>query len=109
MSADLVFGNQEGLNMFESGWFWIFVAFFFIWGPMRWKRRNHWAKWDPMGWEAGTKDREKQRREDAEQRARRDEQVEQLEARVNELESRLDFAERLLASRREDAIMPPRT
>lgn len=98
--------------MFDSGWIWIFIAFFFIWGPFRRGRwRGQWRGWD--GWGSDTKggtprDRERPSKEDLDKQQRRDEQVEQLEARVNELESRLDFAERLLAPRRDQAALPER-
>jgi hypothetical protein len=96
--------------MFDSGWIWIFIAFFFIWGPMRrfrWGRgRGRWDRWGTDGQDGAPQDRQRPSKEDLEKQQRRDEQVEQLEARVNELESRLDFAERLLAPRREQVVVP---
>lgn len=98
--------------MFDSGWFWIFVVFFFIWGPVRWGRghgrgRGAWHGW---GWDQrgdASRERERPSREDVERQQQRDAQVEGLEARVAELESRLDFAERLLAPRRDQVHAPP--
>lgn len=94
--------------MFSSAWFWMMLAVFFIMGPMRW-RRGRWDRWSRSD---GDRDEQRERgsretKESAERLQRRDEQVEQLEVRVAELESRLDFAERLLAPRREPALAPP--
>ena len=91
-----------------SVWFFMFIAFFFIMGPgARWRRR-HWSRWDGEGRDGrDLRGESKATRELTEQLQRRDDQVEQLEARVNELESRLDFAERLLAPRRDHAVAPP--
>ncbi len=89
--------------MFSNGYFWIFLALFFIWGPWRyraWGRRERGGRWG--GPDGGARVQGQDR--DPEQDRRRDAQVDQLETRVAELESRLDFAERLLAPRRDPAI-----
>lgn len=96
--------------MLSNGWFWMFLAFFFMMGPMRMYRRRGvaWGRWDRWGPDGPQETLRNQQpsKEDLEQQQRRDEQVEQLEARVNELESRLDFAERLLAPRRDPVASP---
>lgn len=87
--------------MFDSGVFWIFVVLFIVFGPWRrgWRhRRERWGR----GRDAAGSTPEPVSQPD---RAVRDAQIEQLETRVAELESRLDFAERLLAPRREQ--VPP--
>ena len=94
--------------MFSIGWFWIAVVMFVFMAPKWRRRRGRWESvdgWDVVGDRSGP--RERPQPQDTERKQQRDEQVEQLEARVAELESRLDFAERLLAPRRDPAISPP--
>jgi len=98
--------------MFSMGWFWIAIVVFFVMAP-KWRRsrRGRWNamdRWDPFRDDPRDRDREGPSPEDKERQERHDAQVEQLETRVAELESRLDFAERLLAPRREAAPAPTR-
>ena len=93
--------------MLSNGFFWLFLIMFFAFGPFsrrRWTRgRWGWGPW--WGDEQGRKEPDGSPRDDERER-RREEQVVELETRVAELESRLDFAERLLAQRREPSAAP---
>ena len=88
--------------MFSNGWIWMVFAFFIVsrFGGFGGWRRARWGRWDRDAAEDSQR-LPQGSREDGEKDRRREEQVEQLEARVAELESRLDFAERLLAPRRD--------
>jgi hypothetical protein len=82
----------------HGGW-WIplLLLGIFFWGPWRWRRRP------PRGWNRTGPWHQPDRAPELDEavRARLD-LVDQLETRVTELENRLDFAERLLAERREE-------
>jgi hypothetical protein len=83
--------------MSHGGW-WIplLLLGIFFWGPWRWGRR-------PPRWNrAGPWHQAEQAPELSEAVRARLDLVDQLETRVTELENRLDFAERLLAERREE-------
>lgn len=84
--------------MWDSGFFWLFLALFFVFGPFG---RHRWGRacW---GWHQAREDQPAL--QDSAVAKRAEEQVLQLETRVAELESRLDFAERLLAQRRDPAL-----
>lgn len=86
-----------------GGW-WIplVLAALFFWGPWRWGRRRM-RPWDQDRYGPW---RQPPRTPELEEsvRARLD-LVDQLETRVSELENRLDFAERLLAERREEKVI----
>ena len=82
-------------------WILLFLAFLFFMGPFRrraWRR----ARWDFEG-DSSKPDRHSLTTERDERDRQREEHIETLESRVTELESRLDYAERLLAQRREPA------
>jgi hypothetical protein len=83
-----------------GGWWipFLLIAIFF-WRPWRWGRRPV----PPWDWDRHGRGRQPPRSPELDEsvRARLD-LVDQLETRVTELENRLDFAERLLAERREE-------
>ncbi|HXS25847.1 MAG TPA: hypothetical protein VN719_16550 [Gemmatimonadales bacterium] len=85
----------------HGGW-WIplLIFAFLFWRPWRWGRRAHypWYGWPPPRHHMPP-DRAPELDESVRARL---ELVDQLETRVTELENRLDFAERLLAERKED-------
>ncbi|MBI4502397.1 MAG: hypothetical protein HY700_14705 [Gemmatimonadetes bacterium] len=85
-------------------WIWFPILLLFLFGPFR--RRRYWRY---QGWRESPPRPEGRSIEDSskreEEQLRRDEQIESLETRVAELESRLDFAERLLAQRRENPAL----
>ena len=82
-------------------WFWFPLLFLLVFRPWRraWRRRD-WGGGPRVPRDRGTDEREIEVRDQE-----RQQQIEQLETRVNELESRLDFAERLLAQRREAPLV----
>ncbi len=83
----------------HGGW-WIplLLLGIFFWGPWRWGGRR-----PPRGWQRNGPWHQPERPPELDEAVRvRLELVDQLETRVTELENRLDFAERLLAERREE-------
>jgi hypothetical protein len=87
------------ISVHGTWWIPLLLLALFFWRPWRWGRRR------PSMWD-GPPPRHYQRLERAPEldeavRARLD-LVDQLETRVTELENRLDFAERLLAERKEE-------
>jgi hypothetical protein len=87
------------ISVHGTWWIPLLLLALFFWRPWRWGRRR------PSLWD-GPPSRHYQRLERAPEldeavRARLD-LVDQLETRVTELENRLDFAERLLAERKEE-------
>jgi hypothetical protein len=93
--------------MWENGFFWLALALFFAFGPLR-RRRWSGGRWSRhrIPAEQPALPESTPLKRDLERETRREEQLIQLETRVAELESRLDFAERLLARGRDQAITP---
>lgn len=82
-----------------SWWIPMLLIGLFFWGPWRWGRRRT----APWGWHRQGRWQQTDRPPELDEAIRvRLEAVDQLETRVTELENRLDFAERLLAERREE-------
>src|SRR5262245_4199682 len=108
--SPLYVGQFTGDVNMSFGWFFLACAMFFVFAP-KWRRRRGWGRggeqWEPWGREGPRRERVRQTPEEKEKQEQREAQIEQLEARVAELESRLDFAERLLAPRRDPAMSPP--
>ena len=88
-----------------STMWWLFpLLLFLVFNPFRRRRRlGYWPDWD--GRVERGRPRQQEESETDEATLQRNNQIEQLESRVAELESRLDFAERLLAQRREAPVM----
>jgi hypothetical protein len=93
--------------------FWLAVALFFLFRSQRRHMRRRWAMWGPMGyapfgWGPGGTVRnaewtEQPRMPATPQPLAQPDRtlVESLESRIAELETRLEFAERLMANRKE--------
>ena len=81
-------------------WIPLLILAIFFWRPWRWSRRAHYNRY---GWPPPRNYQRPERAPELDEAVRaRLELVDQLETRVTELENRLDFAERLLAERKEE-------
>jgi len=87
-----------------STMWWLFpLLLFLVFNPFRRRRWGYWPDRDGRVERGGPRRQEESETDEA--TLQRNNQIEQLESRVAELESRLDFAERLLAQRREAPVM----